>query len=402
MASRADKRRGGSHGVDERQCNQPADTRADHARAPHDTPAPAAGDTSRSEPYQGNRPFGQGVSSRGWKVGSPEGFMASLPGWMPCTDNLCHGHVLAPRRVALQRRYLRPNTDRLCRWLFVDIDREDAALAYDEANVAVPNVIVLNPANGHAHYGYCLGIPVITSDKARHEPIMFLQGISRVLTRRLGADPGFRNYLVKNPLHPDWHTVWLQPYCYRLNDLAVWLEPEDMAFLSASRETEFAQAGRNCLLTSELSKFGLRTAWRYRDSGWTLEAYQRVLRERAFDLNAVFDEPLGFGEVMGIVRSVGKWAWRLSTAEKFSQIQRWRALTRRRLNEHVLAEIPHLEELSGAEVAQILGCSRRNARRYHATPRHQYEANSLSRKQPWEAMGISRSTWYRRKKAGLL
>jgi len=32
-----------------------------------------------------------------------------------------------------------------------------------------------------------------------------------------------------------------------------------------------------------------------------------------------------------------------------------------------------------------------------AVPRDQYESESLSRTKPWEAMGVSRSTWYRQK-----
>ena len=34
-----------------------------------------------------------------------------------------------------------------------------------------------------------------------------------------------------------------------------------------------------------------------------------------------------------------------------------------------------------------------------AVPRAEYEANALSNTRPWEALGISRATWYRQKKA---
>ena len=40
-------------------------------------------------------------------------------------------------------------------------------------------------------------------------------------------------------------------------------------------------------------------------------------------------------------------------------------------------------------------CARRRAR--GAKPRHQYEANSISRARPWLALGISRATWYRQR-----
>ena len=33
-----------------------------------------------------------------------------------------------------------------------------------------------------------------------------------------------------------------------------------------------------------------------------------------------------------------------------------------------------------------------------AKPRREYEANSISRAKPWERLGISRKTWYRRGK----
>ena len=36
--------------------------------------------------------------------------------------------------------------------------------------------------------------------------------------------------------------------------------------------------------------------------------------------------------------------------------------------------------------------------KYTAVPREEYEANSISRAKPWEALGMSRATWYRKGK----
>jgi predicted transcriptional regulator len=47
------------------------------------------------------------------------------------------------------------------------------------------------------------------------------------------------------------------------------------------------------------------------------------------------------------------------------------------------------------EIAEKLGIHPRTVRRYIAQPRAEYEANSISRAKPWEAMGLSRRTWYR-------
>ena len=51
-----------------------------------------------------------------------------------------------------------------------------------------------------------------------------------------------------------------------------------------------------------------------------------------------------------------------------------------------------------AKLATMLGVSRRQARRLWAEPRSEYEARSLARRKPWVAEGISRATWYRRRR----
>lgn len=348
------------------------------------------GETGRTKPYQDTRLPGR------------DRFRLSTPERMRATDELSLGHRLEPRQLALTRRYIRPNTNNRIGFLTFDIDRPYAGLAWDEANVAAPNAVAVNPDNGHAHLIYQLAAPISTSANSRIGPQVYLDAISRGMTRRLGADPGFRNYLIKNPLHPHWRTWWGQSQAYVLFDLAVFLEPEDMRIVRHARDTEFAEAGRNCWLTSNLAKYGLRTAWRHRESGMTFEGFSRFMAEKAFELNQTFDEPLGTNEVLGIVRSVAKWAWRNSTAAAFSEIQRNRARTRRRRNEQTLSSTPNRSEKTSGEVAEILHCSKRNARRIQAVPRAQYEANSLSRLKPWEALEISRSTYYRRKAAGLL
>jgi len=51
--------------------------------------------------------------------------------------------------------------------------------------------------------------------------------------------------------------------------------------------------------------------------------------------------------------------------------------------------------VSARELAQRFGVSARTVRRIMALPREQYLSESISRQQPWAALGISRATWYR-------
>jgi hypothetical protein len=75
-----------------------------------------------------------------------------------------------------------------------------------------------------------------------------------------------------------------------------------------------------------------------------------------------------------------------------------------RLDPEVMAKNIRPIDKDDAEVAEerkAKKAARKRARRRAAgaVPRSEYESNSISRQRPWEAEGISRSTWYRRRKA---
>jgi uncharacterized protein YjcR len=50
--------------------------------------------------------------------------------------------------------------------------------------------------------------------------------------------------------------------------------------------------------------------------------------------------------------------------------------------------------LTAREIAEKSGCTPRTVRNWFAIPRAEWEANSITRAQPWVALGISRRTWY--------
>jgi hypothetical protein len=58
--------------------------------------------------------------------------------------------------------------------------------------------------------------------------------------------------------------------------------------------------------------------------------------------------------------------------------------------------------MSAADLAKRLGISPRRVRAYWAECRVGYEARSLSRQRPWELEGVSRRTWYRRRRAEVI
>ena len=62
------------------------------------------------------------------------------------------------------------------------------------------------------------------------------------------------------------------------------------------------------------------------------------------------------------------------------------------------ARVQAKRPMTAKEAAKQFAVSERTIKRFIAQPREQYEAESLSRTKPWEKLGMSRRTWYRRGK----
>ena len=63
------------------------------------------------------------------------------------------------------------------------------------------------------------------------------------------------------------------------------------------------------------------------------------------------------------------------------------------------AKHPVKRPATAAELAKRFGVSERTVQRVMAQPRDAWLAeHTISRDKPWEALGISRATWYRRGK----
>jgi hypothetical protein len=236
-----------------------------------------------------------------------------------------------------------------------DIDRPDAYFAHDDANLPPPNVIAINPENGHAHSAILLANPVARHSASRVEPLRFFAAVERGFARRLGADRRYTGLIAKNPLHPDWRVEWRREEPYTLPELADWLFQPDIAPDIGPEATH--GAGRNCTIFEGLRRIAYREVRAFKRNG-SFYMFRARLEQLALDINIQFPEALGLVEVRAIAKSVAKWTWRNLSEEKLSALQRHRANIR--WNGHVSAE----------------------------------------KTKPWEAHGISRRTWYRRKRRG--
>lgn len=246
----------------------------------------------------------------------PDLFAASLPRWLACTDNLAEGIERQPREKAVRRAYIDPNPSALVWAMVFDIDRPEAATAWQDslATCPRPNWITQNPRNGHAHLGYALAAPVSRTLKARATPQRFLARIQHGLTLSLDADRAYTHRLTKTPDHPTWRTFWERPDPYDLDELRDYLG--DRLPLRIPR-AEAVGEGRNVCLFDALRRWAYRARLSFND--W--DAWERACHAHAQGLN-IFACPLSASEARQVAKSVAKWTWANITPQAFSAIQR--------------------------------------------------------------------------------
>ncbi len=281
-----------------------------------------------------------------------------LPRRPYCSDNLEHGLIIRPSKIAVSKNYLQLNPPCHRHWLLFDLDRPMAALAWEQAHLPPPNWIAINPANGHAHLGYLLEVPVVTSEAGRDKPLRYAAAVEKAFRIALGADPGYAGLIAKNPLSEHWKICFLHTQAFDLNYLAEWVTLTS----AATPCIEPIGLGRNIMLFDSIRQWSYRNVLLYKETNAGLEQWFRTVMRECELVNQHFPTPMTLSEVRGIAKSIAKWTWREFSEKAFSQIQRERA-------------------------------HKRWANR---------SAPSIEQSKPWESMGISRSTYYDHKKVGLL
>lgn len=280
-------------------------------------------------------------------------FVDRLPRRPFCADDLARGVRPRSAQAALQHRHVQPNAPLEAAWLIFDVDYEGAAFSWERTNLPSPTVTVSNPANGHAHLFYGLSTPVGLSDKARNHPIRYAAAVQAAFRARLRADTGYAGLVAKNPLHDAWRTIWV-PHLYDLGELAEYVTlPKKLP----TRQTE--GLGRNSTLFDDLRAWAYQCVRVYKRNGASAEQWRDAVAGQATRMNG-FQTPLAGSEVMAIARSVAKWTWRHFSDAKFSAIQSARGK---------LGGRPRTTTLHG---------------------------------EPWGELGVSKSTYYRKLKSGLL
>lgn len=276
-------------------------------------------------------------------------FYENLPYKPYCSDDLGHGIIIRPKRTAIQKQYIQHNPPCLITSLVFDIDRSDAYFAWSDANLPTPTWIAKNRLNGHAHIGYMLSTPVCTTYRAKQNVIEYLAKIEQAYSLALGADRGYSGLITKNPCHGKWenHIFGVQPY--DLNYLADFVELQELK----TDLKEVSGLGRNCMMFDTVRYWAYKAIREYRGS--TFDIWLGRVLEQCQNANGAFIEPLPYSEVKATAKSIARYCWKKDGYH-------YQEFIDRQSRKGKLGGRPSLGE-------------------------------------PWKELGISRATYFRRKKS---
>lgn len=282
---------------------------------------------------------------------------SNLPHTLRCSRIKNETSFRQKTNKANEYAYIGYNTPKVTTYIIIDLDYDGSMFAYSDIGIPRPQFVIKNPVNGHSQYVYQLKDPVSFHKTSKLAPIRLLNAVEHALTDALGGDKGFTGYLAKNALNGS-HDVYItgaKPYT--LSDLTDHLDLEDKPTSTNAPNDE--AYGRNC---------GIFDAVRHLAYGIASECDYPQLYSQCLhwceQQNAKYPDPLPYNELKSISKSIANYC----TSQAY----------RRSLSE--------LQAVKGAKGGKI---SKRK-------PVPTSEATT----KPWEAMGISRRTYYNRKKQG--
>lgn len=232
--------------------------------------------------------------------------------WLPlrplASDDLRQGIYRMSRASALGVRYIEANPEAISNLLIVDIDHSDAVLrALWGHKDWLPNAVIENPENGHAHAVWALHSPIPRTEYAHRKPLAYAAAVTEGLRRSVDGDKGYSGLMTKNPTHDAWNASWHTDHLYSLNELSGHLtEAGHMPPPSwkRTRRRNPAGLGRNCAL------FESARTWAYREvrHHWgNPSGLAAAIEFETHALNREFSEPLPESEVRAVASSITRW-----------------------------------------------------------------------------------------------
>ena len=290
-------------------------------------------------------------------------FIGNLPTKPYCTDDLSTGLKIRPRDTALAFKYIQPNSPFYQYYFVLDLDYESALseILYSLDGIPMPNFVAETPHSGRLHAFFELKTPIYTTDASRQKPIMLANAVYLRLQQLFGADLGYSGLISKNPIHEQWRTYSLRKKPYTLTELSSKLDIDWQEVKKPPKQHEAIGLGRNCYIFHTARFWAYKAVREYR--GKAYNNWLQAVIDHCLKLNEGITEPMQYNEIKCIAKSISRYCWKKDAYhyQEFIQRQAYKGA-------------------SGGKKSKR-GCKNDSERTL----------------KPWEAMGISRATFYRRK-----
>ena len=293
-----------------------------------------------------------------------DNFIENLPKKPYCSDDLSQGVLIRPKLTAIKYKYIQPNSPFYQYYFVLDLDYESALseILYSLDGVPMPNFVAENPQNGRLHAFFELKTPIYTTDASRQKPIMLANAVYLRLRELFNADMGYSGLISKNPIHEQWRTYSIRKSPYSLNELSSKLDIDWNEAKKVPKQDEAVGLGRNCYVFHTARHWAYVEIRKYR--GKTYSNWLEAVIEHCLKLNDGITEPMQYNEIKGIAKSISRYCWKKDA--------------------YCYHEFIDRQSRKGKLGGLKSGAVRRK--------------NSLTEKQPWLDLGISRATYYRRLK----
>jgi Replicase family/Primase C terminal 1 (PriCT-1) len=315
-------------------------------------------------------PKGFPTTGKAWTTTALERFARTLPFRVHATNNFQRGTYYQTREEALDKAEIAPDPPGWITALRFDVDTENGGAAWIDAELPPPNLVILNPQNGHAHLVYLLGGWVRTDfGSGSLKVVRYAAAIERAYAAALGADIGYSGRFQHNPLSGKYATQIGRNEPYSLDELAQYVEldaplPKRRSPLGISRNVELFDRLRHWAYAAVAD-------WRTGNFDEWHAAVRTRAGQIAADIGAESPRgPLPENEVGHTAKSVAKWVWNCYTGDAPPLLKAARAAAKR-----------ERERARQASREATRGRSRRTREEYTAQARQRLmEAGELRKK----------------------
>lgn len=291
----------------------------------------------------------------------------NLPKKPWCTDLKGTGLLVRPKEIAIKYKYIQLNSPYYQKYIILDLDYEHslAEILFNRVGIPLPNFVTANFVGGRSHIVFELEEPIYKTDASRLKVIEFAHAIIQRLQELFDADVAYSGTITKNPASLNWRVTELRKKPYSLRELAEKIDlPPKPKFFKKEKISrhEAIGLGRNCYVFHTACPFAYQEIRAYR--GKTYKQWETAMIAHCVSLNEGLPEPMTFNEVKGIAKSISRYCWRKDG--------------------YYYQEFIDRQSRKGAIGGKK---SKRGVK-----------VDSERSTKPWEAMGISRATYYRRQK----